>query len=168
MVQMSVDSLRNNLTNPARVYLWEVVMPNPLEGDTETLLLRAQTTALPERSFGSILIPFKQTGGVKFPGKTTYTHALDITFIEGEDRQILTTFFDMMDDIIGSASGIGQLNYKRDIYIHLLNQDGVVAKKIKLIGTYPERMSGVERNHESETPMQFTITFSFDRWEPVP
>jgi hypothetical protein len=167
MTEMSIDSLRNNLSNPARVYLWEVIMPNPLEGDTETLLLRAQTTALPERSFGSILIPFKQTGGVKYPGKITYTHALDITFIEGEDRAILETFYNMMEDIISSKTGIGTLSYKRDFYIHLINQDGSVAKRIKLVGTYAERMSGVEMNHESETPMTFTITFSFDRWEPV-
>ena len=167
MTEMSIDSLRNNLANPARVYLWEVVMPNPLEGDTETLLLRAQTTALPERSFGSILIPFKQTAGVKFPGKVTYTHTLDMTFIEGEDRKILDTFYKMMNAIIDDKSGIGTLSYKRDIYIHLINQDGSVEKKIKLVGTYPERMSGVELNQESETPMIFTITFSFDRWEVV-
>jgi len=167
MVEMNVDSLRNNITNPARNYLWEVIIPSPPEGSTETIMLRAQTASIPERSFGSILIPFKQTGGVKFPGKITYPHTWDVTFVDGEDREMLKTFYDWMNQIIHDRFFIVSVDFKTDIYLHLINQDNTVAKKIKLVGTYPERLADVNLPQDSEDAIMFTVTFSYDRWELV-
>lgn len=161
---MSVNSLRNNLSNPGRVYLWEVLFPSPLEGDTETLLLRAQTTEMPERSFGSILIPYKQTAGIKYPGKLTYPHTWDITFVEGEDRAIIQTFYDWCNRVIDDKTGVGDLVVKTDIYLHLIDTNGNVSKKIKMSGCYPERMGNVSMDYNSEEEMKFTITFSYDVW----
>lgn len=168
MVEMNVDSLRNNITNPARAYLWEVIIPNPPEGSTETIMLRAQTTSMPERSFGSILIPFKQSAGVKFPGKVTYTHDWDVTFVEGEDREMLETFYNWMNNIVHDKFYTGSGDFKTDIYLHLINQDWTIAKKIKLVGCYPQRISDVNLPMEGEDAVMFTVTFSFDRWELVP
>ena len=70
MALMGLDSLKSNLTNPARTYLWEVVIPVPIgNGDTDTYTVRAQTTEIPARSNGEITIPFKQTAGIKVAGK---------------------------------------------------------------------------------------------------
>ena len=167
MVEMSVDSLRNNLGNPARTYLWEVIVPSPLEGSSETIMYRAQTTSIPERSFGEILVPFKQSAGIKFPGKIHYTQKWDITFVEGEDREMLVTFYDWMNDIIDDKFMIGRVDYKTDIYLHLLNTDRSVAKRIKLVGCYPERIADVQLGMEPEEKVMFTVTMSFDRWELV-
>lgn len=167
MAKMSVDSLRNNLTNPARAYLWEVIFPTPLKGDAETFLLRAQTTTFPERSFGSILIPYKQSAGIKYPGKLTYPHTWDLTFVEGEDRKILQSFYDWCNEVINDRTNTGSVVVKTDIYLHLLNTDGDVSMKVKLMGCYPERMSDVSLGYDTEAPMMFTITFSYDHWELV-
>jgi hypothetical protein len=162
---MSVDSLRNNLTNPARAYLWEVVIPTPLAGETEDYLLRAQSTSLPERSFGEILIPYKQSAGIKFPGKLTYSHTWDLTFIENEDREVLTSFYEWCNQIIDDRLNTGSVTIKTDVYLHLLNTDGEVALRVRLMGCYPQRMSDAPLDYASEDPIRFTVTFSFDRWE---
>jgi len=165
MAYMSVDSLRNNLTNPARGYLWEALIPNPPSGDSETMLLRCVSASLPSRSFGAILIPFKQSAGVKFPGKLTYDHIIDLTFLEGEDRAMFDAFYEWCNTIVNDKTGVGSVSVKTDIYLHLLNTDGEVALKIRLVGCYPERMSDVPLDMGSEAEMRFTIGFSFDRWE---
>jgi hypothetical protein len=167
MAEMNVDALQNEIYNPARTYLWEIVIPSPLEGNTRSLLIRAQSTSMPERSFGGILVPFKQTGGVKFVGKIAYPHSWDVTFLEGEDRAMLLTFYDWMNDIIHDRYFVGTADYKIDIYLHLLNMDETVAERIRLIGCYPERMSDVNLAQESEDAIMVTVTFSYDRWEVV-
>lgn len=167
MAKMSADSLKNNLTNPARTYLWEVLIPNPGEGDTETYLLRAQSSEIPERGFGEILIPFKQSAGIKFPGKIQYPQKWDVTFVESEDRQIMQDVYDWMNNIIHDRFQVGNPVIKTDIYFNLINTDGSIAKKIRLVGTYPERMSNVAMDADSEDACKFTTTFSYDRWELV-
>ena len=164
MPEMSVNSLKNNLTNPARTYLWEVMLANPLGGDTETLLLRCRSTSIPGVSVGGILISYKQTGGVKYPGKKTYSHVWACTFVEGEDRAMWDAFYAIAQAIINDETGVGALSIKRDIYLHLINTDGTVSKKIKLIGAYVESQDDVALSHESETEINIAITFSYDYW----
>jgi len=164
---MSADSLKNNITNPARVYLWEVIIPTPPKGDTQTYLLRAQSTSQPGRSFGKIHVPFKQSGGVEFPGKLTYSHEWSVTFIEGEDRALLVAMNAWMNRVIHERYMIGYPNFKTDLYLHLINTDGSVAKKIKMIGCFPMELQEVEMDYNSETEMKFTSKFSYDRWELV-
>ena len=167
MAKMSADSLRNEITNPARTYLWEVIMPNPLAGDADTWLLRAQTAEVPERAFGKIHLDYKQSAGIDFPGKLQYTHEWPVTFVEGEDRKILQDVYDAMNNIIDDRTNLGQVSYKRDIYMNLLNQDGTIAKKIKFVGTFPLRLANVNMDYASDEPVRFTVTFNFDRWELV-
>ena len=167
MAKMSVDSLRNNLTNPARAYLWEVLIPNPGAGDSETLLLRCQTTSIPGRSVGEIHIPFKQSAGVKFPGKLIYTHTWDLTFNEGEDREIFKAFYDWCQNVIHDKYNTGDVVVKTDIYLHLLDTNGTVSMKIKLIGTYPQEVGDVALDYTTEDPVRFTVKFSYDRWSYV-
>ena len=73
MSSMGVDVLTSNLTNPQRLYMWEVLIPNVVggAGNPSVLQARAQSTSLPGSSVGEILIPYKKTSGVKYPGKLT-------------------------------------------------------------------------------------------------
>jgi hypothetical protein len=54
---MANSALKANLTNPGRVYLWNLMIANPIgsSGSSETISLRCLTTELPGRSFGSSL-----------------------------------------------------------------------------------------------------------------
>lgn len=167
--QMNVNSLSNNLLNPARIYLWEMIIPSPVGGDSETMLIRCQSTTMPGRSVGEILIPYKQTAGIKYPGKLAYTHTIDFTFIEGEDRDIFKGLYDWCNAIIGDKTGIsiGRTVIKTDIYINLLNTDGTTAMSIKLKGCYCQAVSDIPLSYNDEAPITFTGTFSYDSWEKV-
>lgn len=164
MSEMGVNSLKNNLNNPARTYLWEVMLANPLAGETDTLLLRCRSSNIPGVSVGAILLPFKQTGGVKYPGKKTYSHTWACTFVEGEDRKMWDTFYEQAQAIIDDESGLGAFNIKRDIYLHLINTDGTVSKKIKLVGAYVESQDDVALSYDDEGVINISITFSYDYW----
>jgi len=162
---MSADSLKTNLSSPARGYLWEIIFSNPLSGDAETLMLRATSTSEPEKGVGSIKIPYKQTAGIKFPGKATFPQTWDITFVEGQDRKILDTFSSWIDKIVNAKTGIGSLLIKTDVYLNLINTDGTIGKKIKMVGVYPEKKGAVALSYEDDKEVRPTITLSYDRWE---
>jgi hypothetical protein len=165
---MSAEALKNELTNPARPYLWEVVIPDPPSGTIDLWRLRCQTAAQPGRSFGSFLIPFKATGGIKYNGKLTYSHTLEMTFIENEDRETFEALYEWCQDIVHDSEGIGSgdAEIKRDIYITLLNTAGAINKTIKLIGCWPENVADNPLVSEEGTGgMPFTVTMAYDRWE---
>lgn len=168
MTRMSVDTFRRNLTNPARVYLWEILMPNPVAGDPETLMLRCRTTVIPGRSVGEILIPFKQSAGVKFPGKLIYPHVIDLTFVEGEDREIFRALYDMCQSVVHDKYNVGSYPVdKRNFYLHLIDTDGTVSMRIRLIGCYCQEVVEAPLSWDTEAELNFTGRFSYDRWELV-
>lgn len=167
MSNMGINALRNNLDNPARSYLWEVLIPNPLGGDTETLLLRCRSTSIPGVSVGGILLPYKQTGGIKYPGKKTYSHTWSCTFVEGEDRAMWEAFYEAAQAIINDETGIGSWGIKKDIYLHLQDTDDTISKRIKLVGAYVESQEDIALSHEDETVILIAITFSYDYWTEV-
>lgn len=164
MSEMGINSLKNNLNNPARSYLWEVLFPNPVGGDTDTLLLRCRSTSIPGVSVGSILLPYKQTGGVKVPGKKTYSHTWACTFVEGEDRAIWDAFYDWAQAIIDDETGLGSFSIKKDIYLHLLDTDGTVSKRIKLVGAYLESQDDITLSYDEEGVIIISTTWSYDYW----
>jgi hypothetical protein len=164
MAEMSADALKNNLDNPARSYLWEVLMPNPVSGDPVTLLLRCRSTSIPGVSVGSILLPYKQTGGVKYPGKKTFSHTWACTFVEGEDRVMWNTFYEMAQAVIDAETGLGSFNIKRDMYLHLQDQDGTTSLRIKMVGVYIESQDDIALAHSEEGEVNIAVTFSYDYW----
>ena len=168
MAKMGADSLKNNLTNPARIYLWEVLFANPIGGGSgDVLELRCQTTAIPGRSVGQILIPFKGTGGIAFPGKVTFSHEWANTFVEGTDGAVFNALYQWFEAISESNSGQGNVDnaVKTDLYLHLIDQEGTVYRSIKLVGCYIKTMDDTPMPYGEEGAVMFNATFSYDRWE---
>ena len=164
MAEMSVNALKNNLTNPARDYLWEVIFASPLGGDTNTLLLRARSSIIPGRSVGNIHIPFKQTGGVEYPGKLTFSHNWTCTFVEGEDAKMWKAFYDWAQKIINTETGIGNFSIKTDIYLNLLNTDGSSRMKIKIVGAFIKEAADITFDYVSDKEINIATTWSYDYW----
>ena len=168
MPEMGIDTLKSNLTNPARVYLWEIVIPTAIGGgDLTALTTRCQSTSIPGRSVGEILVPYKQTGGIKFPGKLTYPHTWETTFIESEDKKIFDAIYAWNQEVIHDYDGIGagDTAIKQDLYLTLLTTKGEIYLGIKLVGCYPQEVGNVDLNYDAEDPVRFTVTWSYDRWE---
>lgn len=170
MGNMGADSLKQNLSNPARTYLWEVMFSNPIGGgDRDVLMLRCQTANIPGRSVGEILVPFKQSAGIKFPGKLTVSHTWACTFIEGTDKKVFDALYAWDQAVIHDKLNIGgpDTAIKSDIYLRLLDTKGSVCLKIKLVGCYPQARDDVPVAYEDEDTIKYPVTFSYDYWEEV-
>ena len=172
MARMGVDNLKSNLSNVARVYLWEVLFPNIIGGgaDTETLLLRAQSTNLPARDTGSIVVPYKQTGGVAYPGKVSFgDHQWEVTFIEGEDKAVFEAFYKWVEKVVSARDGVGNPvpEVKVDVQLNLLNTKGEQFLGIRLIGCWIKTIGRTELSYERDEPLRFTVTLVYDWWEEV-
>lgn len=170
MANMSADALKHNLSNPAKTYLWECIFTNPIGGgDADVMDLRCQTTSLPGRSHGEILVPFKGTAGIKFPGKLSMDHTWTVTFIEGTDKKVFTALHGWQQAITDAKTGIGgpDTAIKSDVYLRCLTMDDSIWLAIKLIGCYPQSVDNVALDYESDTSVYFSATFSYDRWDEV-
>ncbi len=170
MSLMSADNLRNNLSNPARTYLWEVMFTNPIGGgDTEILELRCQSAVIPGRAVGEILIPFKNTPGIKYPGKPTLSHTWTAMFVEGTDGKVFDALQAWSEAINSLKTGVGGLDptIKTDIYLRLIDPPGNVYKCIKLVGCYLQNVDEVPVAYEDESIIMYSGTFSYDYWEPT-
>lgn len=170
-MSLSSDVLKNNLTNPARSWLWDVVFTNPIGGgDAASLETRCRTVSIPGRSFGRITLPFKGTPGIVFPGKLNMDHTWSMTFIESSaDRKTFDAIYNWKQAIINDKTGVGapDITIKSDIYLKCLDQTGAVWLTIKVIGCYPEVLGEVSLSQESQEEIKFSVRWAYDRWEKV-
>jgi len=167
---ISSDTLKNNLTNLARTFMWEIIIPSPAgSGNTTLWQVRAQSSSIPGRSVGNIHVPYMGTGGINFPGKLTYTHVFPCTFIESEDRAIHTAIYSWLqsqnNDFDGTGAGDDQV--KTDVYLNLLNVKGNITESIRLIGSFIASLGEVTVNYEGEGGIIYPVEFRYDRWEAV-
>ena len=170
MARMNLDALRQHLTAPQRVYLWEFEIPSPKGvGDPEVWIIRAQAVEEPGRSFAPIDIPFKGTGGVRVPGKETYDHEITVRLLEGEDAKTYEAIQSWMKLIRDNVSGLGlsDPDLKTDAVLSLLDSLGNTVKRVKIVGMYPQAKADVALDYATNDPMRYEITFAFDRWEEM-
>lgn len=168
MANFGVDSLKTNLTNPQREFLWEVMVPVPIgDGDSETYSIRAQSSQIPSRDNDPIAIPYKNTAGIVVAGKLKYSHTWQCTFIEGEDHKVFDAIESWQQDIVNNVTGIGLGDplYKTDAYLVLQTTAGGTSKKFKLKGVWPQSLGEVSVSYESTNLVKYTVTFAFDSFE---
>lgn len=167
---MDQDFLKNNLTNPLRTFIWDVVIPTVIGGgDSDILQARARSASIPARSVGAILVPYKQTAGIKYPGKLTYDHTWTVAFMEGEDNRVHDALYAWQQQIVNDRTGIsaGDDKLKANLFFNLVSTKGEDIRQIKLIGCYPEAVAAVTMSQDGEGLVEFSVTFSFDSWEVV-
>jgi hypothetical protein len=169
MANMGVDSLKNNLTNPARTYLWDVLIPVPVgNGDSTTYQIRAQSSEIPTRSNKPIDIPYKQTAGIMVAGKLNYgDHSWTCTFIEGEDKKVWDAIFSWQQLIVDNVAGIGVGDplYKTDAYITLLKVTGDTFMKLKMKGAWISNIDKTPLSYATEETIKYAVTFTYDSVE---
>lgn len=170
MANMGMDALKQNLTNPQRVFMWEFEIPAPKGlGTADLWILRTQATQEPGRSFTPIPIPFKGTGGLIVPGKEVYSHTITVTILEGEDArgyEAIQSWMKLIRDNV-TGVGLGDPDLKTDAVVSLIDTKGVVTKRIKVVGMYPQEKAPVELTYEANEVEKYVVTFAFDRWEEI-
>lgn len=170
-MEMSVDVLRNNLTNPAKSYLWAVVFPKLIGGGDGTVLAtRCQSAGLPGRSTNSIKIPFRGTPGFKVPGQLVMPQVWRLEFLESTvDKKTFTALYNWHQMIQSARTGLGSPDpsVKTDLYFQALDQAGQTWLTIKMIGCYLEEMGDIAMTYGNNSSMIFPASMSYDWWEPV-
>ena len=165
-----IDVLKNNLTNPARAYLFDVIFPIPMGGgDAETLMLRCQASSIPMVGIGEIKVPYKQTAGTKYHGKVIMDQTWDLTFIEGEDKAIFQEFYNWIKKVVDPKSGIGSPDpdVKTDVILSLKTTADEEYLKIKLRGVWIQRINAVTLDYGTEDPIRLPVTLAYDYWEQL-
>lgn len=170
MPSMSADNLKYNISDYQRVYWWDIIIPSLVGGgDIGALEVRAQSTQIPGRSFGEILIPYKGTAGFKVPGKLVMSHIWPCVFVEGLDRKVFDAITSWKQSITNARTGAGGPDslIKKNIYIRLTDGSGdIITNKIKLVGCYPQAVDDIPVAYDTEAVLMYTVTWSYDYWEP--
>lgn len=170
-MDFSVDSLKSNLTNPQRTYLFDVLIPVPIGGgDSTTLQIRAESSEIPSVGNDPIDIPYKATAGISVAGKKKYDHMWACTFREGEDHKVYDAMYawsqQITHDVLGT--GVGDPFYKTDAYISLLNVDGTTGMSLKLKGCWVSDIGKVPMTYTDNNIVKYPVTFRFDSFEYQP
>lgn len=167
-MDFSADVLKNNLTNPQRTYLWEILIPSPVGGgDSQMFTVRAQSTEIPSISVGKILIPYKQTPGIVVAGKQEVDHTWEITIVEGEDHAVYDALYAWLSKIVDPITGVGVGDplYRTDLILILQNTTGGDNLKIKIKSAYVQSISKAALSYESDGYLKYTVTFAFNNIE---
>lgn len=171
MADFSVDSLKANLTNPQRTYLFDVLIPVPVGGgDSTTLQIRAESSEVPSVGNTPIEIAYKATAGIQVAGKKVYSHTWTCTFREGEDHKIYDALYawtqNITNDVLGI--GVGEPFYKTDAYISLLKVDGSTSMRLKLKGCWIAEIGTLALTYTDSKIATYSVKFQFDSFEYLP
>jgi hypothetical protein len=163
-----VDVLKNTMDNPARSYLWDVIIPRPVGGgDRDAFQTRCQSATLPGRSVGTIAIPYKQTPGIVIPGKAKVPHLWKATFIESADRKIFDFLYAWAQSLVNTKTGVGMGDglAKTDLYMSLSSVAAQEYLRLRMMGVFFTEVGDIDLSYESEGILTFSTTFSYDDWE---
>jgi len=170
MANMNLDSLRTNLTNPQRVFLWEFEIPAPKgSGSSDIWVIRAQSIMEPGRNFEPIDINYKGTGGLRVPGRERYSHEFTVRILEGEDSntfQAIQSWMKLIRDNV-TGVGVGDPDLKTNAVLTKLSTKGKPTRRIKLVGMYPQAKPDSALDYDTNDTQKYEVTFSYDRWEEM-
>jgi hypothetical protein len=132
-------------------------------------MLRCQTTSKPGLSFGVIQVPYKQTGGTKYPGKINPFEPWKLTFIEGEDAEMFKEFYTWAKSVVDPKTGIGtpKPEVATDITLSLVKTEGEEYEKIVLRGAWISELGEVTLDYNSEKAIMIPVTIAYDYWEQL-
>lgn len=159
-----IENLKSNLASPARTYMWDVVLPF----DSQLLMVRAQSTSLPSVAVNPIQVPYKQTGGAVFHGKLKYDQSWDVTFVEGEDAQVMKDLIAALSHVVDPATGLGRPDnvIKRPVTLSLNTVEDVPYHTINLIGCWVSKIEAVPLSYREDGAINIKANLAFDYWLP--
>jgi hypothetical protein len=168
MPLLSASNLANNLSTPARSYLFNIIIANPIGGgDPDTLMLRCQSSQMPERSFKYIEVPWQQDSNLQYPGKLSYPYDWTCTFLESaEDGLTMQSFYNWANTVIQDTTAIGniQSNIITNMELQLIDPTGAQWGQYTFLNACIERIGNVELSYGTEDIIKIPITFRYQKW----
>lgn len=139
------------------------------KNEIENLLVKARTCVIPGRTTESIESNFMGSKQL-FPGKTTYTNKVSITFEEFQDGGTHGVFKKWQDAIYNPLTGVRISNYKKDysaqILCTLMGTDGVVIDEPIVFETaWVSNVGEPALSHDDAGKIVYEVEFTYDKWK---
>lgn len=175
MSNFTIDGRMKGLPDIQKNYMFEVWIPS--EGfnsfTQEGLIIRAKTAVIPGRDFEQIETFFMGTKQL-FPGKATFSNALQVTFDEFEDQTVTKALYEWQQKIFdynpnsgtaGAQQVLAKKDYTKTIIVKMYRSNGAsLGKQIKFYNCWPKTIDDAQLDMQSSDKIQRSVTFAYDYW----
>jgi len=164
-VNPHVEQLRG-VGEPARQYLWEVMLNGTLPGSTTgggndgpTLTYRAMSTTIPDTIVEPYEHQYKSTK-VRYAGKDASAKSFDITFFDATDLLVFKNMTTWAEFCINH----NKVDYAINMSMVMLGRtdDNDELMTVTLIDAWPEAVQQVTLDYASNDALNVAVTFSYD------
>lgn len=163
MPGFNIDSYRANFKSGARQYLFyfRPLFPAAITADTETSTYLVRSTTIPESTTEEIITNW-QGFDFKQSGKYTYTD-WTVTFNVDNEAKIYGYYMNYMNYIHDPTTNISRVHaeYFKDQQLDLLDLNGDIVMKVKLVGSWVKNVSSATLDYSSNDILQFDVTYSY-------
>jgi len=168
MASQHVTQLRS-IGEPARQYLWEIIIPGSLPGgsggggnDNQLFTYRAMSTTIPDDAIEPYEHQFKSEK-ISFAGRNASAKTFDVTFIDATDAFVIKNLKAWSQ----YCKVNNKVDYTIDVSMRLLGrtEDEPILLTVTLIQCWPESVQAVNLDYASNDPVNVPVTFRFDDTE---
>jgi len=156
------------LSAPAKVYLWELVVPEvPGSGvdSARNLTLRSRTAVIPGITNLTAKSHFKGHP-IKHPSRRDFPGTMAFRFEEGMDISIQNAIngWNQLWQNDQSGVGEGEAEFLVDVFLRQLNHNKQVIASYKVFQFFPEIVPDVALNYEGSELVHYDVTFGYSYW----
>lgn len=166
--QMEFDGARPNLFNVA-VDMSNLTLPNGAAAGRKISFM-AKSAQLPGSTISSIPVYYFGRE-LKFAGNRSFAN-WTLTIVNDEDFIIRKAIEQWMNGINSHAGNVRASNllsgtsYTTDGLVTQYSKSGSAIKTYRMVGMYPEDISAIDLNWESNNSIEeFSVTFAYQWWE---
>jgi len=167
MANPHVEQIRG-VGEPARQYLWEILIPSSLPGggggggnDNTQFTFRAMSTTIPDKVLEAYEHNFKSTK-VRFAGREASAKTFDVTFFDSMDLFIYKSMYNWNEFCLRNTKEAYQL---ASMEMHLLNRADEVVLTAALKQVWPENVQPLTLDYGANDPINVVVTLSYDDME---
>lgn len=157
------------LSAPAKVYLWELVVPEvPGSGadSARNLTLRARNAVIPGITNMTAKSFFKGQVVKKHPSRREFTGTMVFRFEEGIDNSIADILNNWNQLWLNDQEGTGegQDEFLVNCFLRQLDHNKQVISSRKVFDVFPEIVPDVALNYEGAELLHYEVTFGYSYW----
>ena len=164
-MSFSVTTFKTNLASGSRPNLFNVTITPPLGIAIPNHTILCKGAAVPGLTLGVIEVPYRGRR-IKLPGDRTFAE-WTATFIADQRHNLRAGFEAWMASISSNDFGATNLRasnveYKQNIVVDHLKDDGGVSKSYTLKEAFPTDISQIDLSYDTtDTIEEFTVTFQY-------
>lgn len=156
-----------SLQDPAQSWNFSLFLPTiPGSSDTRDLTFKCMTTDMPGAGLDDVAVPL---AGVElhFAGRATFTHDLNVTFLETSDWGTREKFRRWRETIRSWDQNTGSpaAAYKVNAMIEVYNDIPQVVRTCQIKGLWPMTIAEVQLDGGQSNLVTLQITFKYDQWQ---